>query len=157
LISIGLYSDSFIEDRLRNQRNINPPSSSSPTPSEQSHVQKIINRFETPSTTKTGKQLSRGKSLRDDHSDGSGSITSSPPVKRVARRGDNDTNLINENGSNHRNGFVVQPQPKEPRNEVFFGNNKNMSNGTKFELNKEEILNTGRRTASGTTVSIVWK
>jgi hypothetical protein len=157
---LGLSSESFIEDRLHNKRNINPLNSLSSTVSEPSHVQKIIDRLESISSqssdNKKEKKISiKQKSLHDDHSDGSTSLTSSPPVKRIARRDYNDKNLTNGNSKIHEESFVIHQNGSHT--EISVQNNEK-SNEIKFELNREEIINgVGRRTTSGTTVSFSFK
>jgi hypothetical protein len=141
IVFIGALSDS----RLPNKQNISSSSSISPTPSEQSRVQKIIGRLESSSSssssnTKAGKKTSTKKSFHEDHSEGQTSFSSSPPVKRVARRDSYDKSLTNGNHSNNGESFVI------PRD--------NPSTIKSFELEREERTNRCRRTASGTTVSL---
>jgi len=155
-IFIGLYNENFMEDRLHNKRNVNPSSSLSSTLSEPSHVRKIIDRLESSSSSssdrKQEKKISIKKSLHDDHSDGSTSLTSSPPVKRVARRNYNEKNLINGTSTNHEEDF--NSRQNGLHDEISF---RNKSNEIKFELNREEIINGPQRTTSGTTVSLCFK
>jgi hypothetical protein len=103
-------------------------SSSSPTPSEQNRVRRIVEHLEssTPSSTKTSGKVSTKKFLHDDHSDGSSSLTSSPPVKRLARRDSNDTKQYDQT-----------------------------SNPYSFELNAIDVTNGCQRTIVDTTVSCV--
>ncbi len=150
LVSVAVYdvkptnNGGILNENLNNKRLINHPTSSiSPTVSEASHVRKMIDRLESSSTSssdmKKDKKMTIKKSLHDDHSDGSTSITSSPPVKRVARQDYNEKYFINGNGSlnSHQNGLV------DDRKSTL-----------KVEVNRDDIRNTGRRTTSGTTVSI---
>jgi hypothetical protein len=104
----------------------------------------MIDRLESSSSssnTKTTKQFSRKKSFHEDHSE---DLTSSPSINRITRRENHDYNSTNgTNGS-----FVFRSQsPHENKN----------SNITRFELDRNEIMNGGRRTASGTTVSYYLK
>jgi hypothetical protein len=155
LVSVAVYdvkstnnNDGMLNESWNNKRLINPTSSISPTASEASHVRKMIDRLESTSTSssdmKKEKKMTIKKSLHDDHSDGSTSITSSPPVKRVARRDHNEKNFINGNGilHSHENGLSDDVSLR-----------KNTSNQIKVEVNRDEIRNGCRRTASGTTVS----
>jgi len=133
----GLYSETYTEERLRTRGNV------SPTSSEKHRVRQMIDRLESSSSssnTKTTKQFSRKKSFHEDHSEGLTNLTSSPSINRITRRENHDYNLTNgTNGS-----FVFRPRsPHGDKN----------SNVTRFELDRNEILNGGRRTASGTTVS----
>jgi hypothetical protein len=152
LVSVAVYDvkttnhGGALNESLNNKRVINTTSSISPTVSEPSHVRKMIDRLESSSTSSSDvKKTAIKKSLHDDHSDGSTSITSSPPVKRVARRDQNEKSFLNGNGSlhSHQNGSA---------NDVVL--RKNTSSEIKVEVNRDDIRNTGRRTASGTTVSI---
>ncbi len=131
----------FMEDRLHSKRNLNLSNSLSATVSEGNHVRKLIDRLECSSSssdTKKDKKISMKKTLHEDHSDGSTSLTSSPPVKRVARSDYNEKKLFN--GSHDA---------------VSFRNNS--SNEIKFELNREELNRKTRRTASGTSVSFYFQ
>jgi len=120
LFQQGLYQETFVEERSRVRRNGSPISSSS---AEQRRVREMIDRLESSSgNTKETKSFSTKKSLHDDHSDGSITVTSSPSFKRYTYR--------------HRS----------PHDNIVFRDNN--SNGTRFELNRDEV-----RTASGTTVS----
>jgi hypothetical protein len=100
----------------------------------------MIDRLESSSSssnTKTTKQFSRKKSFHEDHSEG---LRSSPSGNRVTRRENHDYQITNgTNGS-----FVFRPQ--SPHGDKH-------SNVTRFELDRNEIINGGQRTASGTTVN----
>jgi hypothetical protein len=93
----GLASDTSSENRSRTPHEILLTDSMSPASSEPSRVQQIIDRLESSSPPSAAKRQvsSRSllkKSLHDEHSDGCHSSTSSPPVKRLARR---DTHQAN--------------------------------------------------------------
>jgi hypothetical protein len=100
------------------------------------------------STTDTKKERKQSikQPMHDDRSDGSNSLTSSPPVKRVAKEDDKEKNLTNGTNINHGENFILRQNGSH--NEISFRNNDN-----KFERNREEITNGTRRTTSGTTVS----
>ena len=122
----------------------------SPTVSEPSHVRKLIDRLESSSNSSTSekkneRKISIKKSLHDDQSDGSTSFTSSPPAKRILRRDSNhEKPLVNRNES-----LIID----QTQLHVEQSPSKNTSSELKFELNREEIMNKSRRTASGTSVS----
>jgi len=105
----------------------------------------MIDRLEsTSSNTKATKKVSTKKSVHDDHSDGS--LRS---INRVVRRDNHhDNNITNGNTG----GFAYRH--KSPHQEIYIRDNH--SNVTRFELDRDEILNGGRRTASGTTVSYLF-
>jgi hypothetical protein len=156
--SIGLHSEVFNEEHFRNKRNMNKTGSTSPTPSDQSRVRNIINRYETSTSTsgvKSERKPSIKKPLRDENSDGSTSVASSPPVKRFARIDDNEKNPINGNSSNKKESFTLHQNGS--REDDLFGKKKKMSNGIKFEVDNKEIKRTGQRIPSGTTVSVILK
>jgi hypothetical protein len=104
----------------------------------------MIDRLESSSSNSqpTRKILTK-KSFHDDHSDGGGSIqiTSSPSFNRVIRRENHDHSLTNGNTGS----FIFRH--KSPHGDSV----------TRFELNRNEIVNGERRTASGTTVSYCLK
>ncbi|CAF0885596.1 unnamed protein product [Rotaria sordida] len=154
----GSYNGNCIEDRSRTKSHINQTNSlSPPSSSEPNRVRLLIDRLESSSTSsssniKTGKKIPIKKSLHDEHSDGSTSLTSSPPVKRFARRDYNEKNLINENNHNNEENFVFIQD--DTHDEIFFStnNNKNMSNEIKFEIDREDTANEDRRTISVTSM-----
>jgi len=118
----------------------------------------MIDRLETSTSSssnpKAGRKISIKKSLHDDHSDGSISLTSSPPGKRIARRDYEEKSLINGTASkNHDELFSLHKN--DSHDEVFLKNNSS-SNGIKLEYDKNEIASSCRRTASGTNVSLVF-
>jgi len=120
--------------------------------SEPNHVQKMIYRLESSlsssssADTKKERKQSIKKPLHDDRSDGSNSLTSSPPVKRVAIGDYNEKNLTNGTNINHEENFSFRQNGLHSEISV-------RNNDTKFELNRDEITNGTRCTASGTTVS----
>lgn len=141
----GLHTESFIDDRSRPKRNISPVSSSS----EQRRVRQMIDRLESSSSgnTKVTQKVSTRKSFDDDHTNDSTGFVPSPPSKRVTQR-ETEEYCITTNGSD--GGFVIRH--KSPHNEVFIEDGN--SNVTRFDIDRNEILNTEKRTASGTNVSI---
>jgi hypothetical protein len=137
-----LYHETFVEDRSRTKRNASPIATSD----QHQRVRQMVDRLESSTTSsptiKSTKKFSTKKSFHDDHSDGSITISSSPPFKRIPRRENQEKNLIDET-FNYRH--------KSPHDEVFFQDKK--SNVTRFSLNRDEIINGERRTTSGATVS----
>lgn len=124
----------------------------------------MINRLESssssPSTNgKTTKKNSFKKSLHDENSDGSTSLTSSPPFKRFARRINNNekSSLNGHNTSTDENFGFTQ---SDSNDEVFFQNKNRHVNDkpkeTKFELKREENRTDSRRKISGTNVSFIF-
>lgn len=139
------HNDVFIEDRIRIKRNVT--NSLSPTSAEQHRVREMIDRLESTSSNSKGtRKILAKKSFHEDYSDGSTSFSTSPPMKRTLRREKHESNITN--GSN--GSFVFQR--RSPHDEIYFRDN-NSSNITRFELDRDEIINNSRRTASGTTVS----
>ncbi|UJR27996.1 hypothetical protein I4U23_009254 [Adineta vaga] len=165
LVSVALYdvksantsevlsNESLNENRLRPKTYLNTSSSVSPTPSDQSRVRQMIVRLESSTSSPSSKverKVSIKKPLHDDHSDGSPSLTSSPPIKRIARREYNEKLLINSNEtSRNEDGFVYQIN--ESNDDVFLDNHS-ISNGIKFEFTKEDMAKSCQRTASGATM-----
>lgn len=144
LVSVAIYdvktppnqkTEDLFTEISHSKRLIHPTSSISPSVSEASRVRKMIDRLESSSTSsssdlnKTKKTMTTTvkKSIHDDHSDGSTSWTASPPVKRLARSDFKEKHLINGNTSV----------------------NTRTNGGT------ADVRNTSRRTASGTTVSLL--
>ncbi|CAF0923296.1 unnamed protein product [Adineta steineri] len=131
----------FVDDRSRGKRNSSPGSIS-----EQHRVRQMIDRLESSTTslnTKGTRKISTKKSFHDEHSDGSASITSSPSIKRATRRENHENSIINNN-----TGAFVFHQSTPPDDTYFRDNNSKV---TRFELNREEIMNGGQRIASGAT------
>ncbi len=144
MFSKDIHKETFGENRSRTKRNASPVSLA-----EQHRVRQMIDRLESSSTsasnTKIIKRNSIKKTFHDDHSDGSASFTSSSPEKRITRRENYENNLTNPtNGT-----FIFRH--KSPHEDIHYRNNN--ANLTRFELDREEIINRGRRNASGTTVS----
>ena len=139
--SDSFYNETFIEDRFQPKRNASPVSSS-----EQRRVRQMIDRLESSSSPATNrkvtKQFSMKKSFHDEPADGAISFSSSPPFKRVSGRENQENNLTDR---------TFTYRHKSPHDEVVFRDNN--SNITRFELNRDEIINGERRTASGTTVN----
>ncbi len=139
---LGIRNETYIEDRIKTRRNVSPISSA-----EQHRVRQMVDRLESSSSSnnKTTKKSSTKKSFHDDHTDGLTNLTSAPSVHRVIRRETYDNDFTN--GSN--GGFVFRH--KSPHEEIYIRDNQ--ANVTRFELDRDEIRNGGRRTTSGTTVS----
>jgi hypothetical protein len=97
----------------------------------------MIDRLESSSNSNTTRKFSTKKSFHDDHSNGA--------INRITRREDHDNSLIN----GHNGGFIFRH--KSPHEDIYIRDNP--SNITRFELNRDEFLNGGRCTTSGTTVS----
>lgn len=96
----------------------------------------MIDRLESSSSnTKSTKKFSTKKSFHDDQSDSSLNLTSTPTVNQVTIRNNYDQHTTNGNNGS----FVFRH--KSPHGDV-----------TRFELDRDEIMNGGRRTTSGTTV-----
>ena len=148
LLLVGFHSEGISVERSRAQREISSMNSLSSTTSEPSRVRQLINHLESssPSTSKsttTTARVSIKKPLHEDHSDGSASLTSSPPVKRVARR---EQNLpSSNNGAEISNGESFIFHRDQPSNETLHRSH--------FELKRDESVARTQRTASGTTVS----
>ena len=145
-IDLDFSNDNVFDERLTSRRN-----GSNGTSGDQQRVKQMVDRFEHSSTTNsqpTTKAPARS-SYHDEHSDGGASVlSSSPVVKRVARREVYQTSVSNgDNG-----GFVIRHQ--SPDDDVFTRRNPS-SNGVRFELDRGEIIRNSRRAASGTTVSVI--
>ncbi len=94
----------------------------------------MIDRLESSSNSQVTKKFSTKKSFNDDG-----------PINRVARRDDHENSLSN----GHSGGFIFRH--KSPHEDIYIRDNP--SSITRFELNRDEILNGGRRTTSGATVN----
>ncbi|CAF0899795.1 unnamed protein product [Adineta ricciae] len=166
LVSVALYdvksansnevlsNENLNETRSRPKAQLNTSSSVSPTPSDHSRVRQMIVRLESsassPSNAKVERKVSIKKPLHEDQSDTAPSLSSSPPIKRVARREHHEKKLINSNGVNRSDDGMVY-QINESNDDVFFDNH-GLSTGIKFEFTKEDIANSCQRTASGATM-----
>jgi hypothetical protein len=126
-----MHHETYLESRLGTRRNISPTSAS-----EQRRVREMIDRLESSSNSQITKKFSTKKSFHDDGGGGS--------INRITRRDDHENSLIN----GHNDGFIFRD--KSPHEDIYIRTNP--SNITRFELNRDEILNGGRRTTSGTTV-----
>ena len=159
LVSVAVYdvkstnnNESLLNEIANKKRVINPASLASPIVSEANLVRKMIDRLESSSTSssevKNEKKTAIRKSLHDEQSDGSTSLTSSPPVKRVARRDHLEKKFTDGNDSftSHQSGLSDGVSL-----------NHKTSSEIKIEVNRDEIRSGGRRTASGTTVSLPLK
>ena len=154
LVAVAIYdvktptnqkTEDLFTEISNSKRLIHPTSSISPSVSEASRVRKMIDRLESSSTSsssdlnKTKKTMTTTvkKSIHDDHSDGSTSWTTSPPVKRLARSDFKEKHLINGNTSvnTRANGGTADVRVEVKRD--------------------DNVRNTSRRTASGTTVSLL--
>ncbi|UJR21423.1 hypothetical protein I4U23_024510 [Adineta vaga] len=137
----NIYRETLVDDRARAKRNTSPGSSS------EHRVRQLIDRLESSSSstsnTKATRRVVTKKSCHDDQSDGSISITSSPPNKRVTRRENYESGIT----SNNDGGYVFRH--RSPREDVYFRDDN--SKITRFELNRDEIMNGGQRSAVGTT------
>ena len=97
LVSVAVYDVKGSTNHLNNSL-ISPTI----TASESSHVRKLIDRLESSSTVspssdaKKDKKLTTRKSIHDEQSDLSNSLTSSPPTKRVARRDSTEEKKTND-------------------------------------------------------------
>lgn len=107
----------------------------------------MIDRLESSSPNpQTTRRFSTKKSFHDD-SENSISIKSTPQpppsssINRVSIRDTYDQHVTNINNNNNNSSFVFHQ--RSPRTDVT----------TRFELDRDEIMNGGRRTTSGTTVS----
>ena len=139
---IDIYRETLVDDRTRSKRN------TSPGLSAEHRVRQMVDRLESSSSTtnaKTTRRVTTRKSGQDDQSDGSISITTSPPNKRVTRRENFESGVT----SNNNGGYIFRY--RSPNDDVYFRDEN--ANVTRFELNRDEILNGGQRSAIGTTVS----
>lgn len=147
LLLLGFHSEGVSVERSRAQREISSMNSLSSTTSEPSRVRQLINNLESssPSASKptATARVSIKKPLHEDHSDGSTSVTSSPPVKRVARR--EQTLTSSTTGAEISNGQSFIFHRDQPANETLHRSH--------FELKRDEPIIRTQRTASGTTVS----
>ena len=155
-VRLVLSNENLNETRSRPKAQLNTSSSVSPTPSDHSRVRQMIVRLESsassPSNAKVERKISIKKPLHEDQSDTAPSLSSSPPIKRVARREHHEKKLINSNGVNRGDDGIVY-QINESNDDVFF-DNRGLSTGIKFEFTKEDMANSCQRTASGATVSL---
>jgi hypothetical protein len=152
---LALPTENLAETRSRAKANLNTSTSVSPTPSDQSRVRQMIVRLESSvasPATKTDKKVPMKKPLHEDHSDGTPSSTSSPPIKRVARREYAGTNLVNTTDTSKTEDGVVY-QLHDLSDDVFFDTQHSSSSAIKFDFSKEDMARNCQRTASGATVS----
>jgi hypothetical protein len=110
----------------------------------------MIDRLESSSSDKrTTKSLSTRKLFHEDQSDSGASVpSSSPATKRIARR---ETHHITPTSHETIKGNF-DFRHKSPHEEIVVHRQHPSNSTPRFELDREEILNGGRRTASGTTV-----
>ena len=134
----------YVDDDVRSRRNASPTSGA-----EQRRVRQMIDRLES-TTTPTShspsfRKTSVKKSWHDDHSNGTTDFSSPARIIPVTRRDDYSTSSVT---TGNTGGFVFRH--KSPQGDVYIRDNQ--GNGTRFELNRDEIINGERRIASGTTV-----
>ncbi|CAF2412476.1 unnamed protein product [Rotaria sp. Silwood2] len=136
-----LYSEAFIEDRSRTRKHVSPISSS-----EQRRVRQMVDRLESSSTSSANprveKTLPTTKSYHEEYSNTSRNVTSSPNVKRITRRENQEYSV--RNGSNGSFGF----RQRSPREDIHIRDNN--SNMRRYEIGRNEPMNSGRHTTSGT-------
>lgn len=124
----------YVDDDVRVRRNASPASGA-----EQRRVRQMIDRLESTSSptshSPSFRKTSVKKSWQDEHSNGTTDFSSPARIIPVTRRDDVSSGTTG--------GFVFRH--KSPHGD-------NQSGGTRFELNRDEIINGGRRIASGRTV-----
>ena len=144
-LPLGFHSEAVNLERSRAPREISTMNSQSSTASEPSRVRQLINHLESasPSASKSPAtaRVSIKKPLHEEHSDGSNSVTSSPPVKRLARR--DQTSPNNDARMSHEESFIFHHD--QPISDTLHRSH--------FELKRDELGHRTQRSASGTTGS----